>query len=198
VTRLVLASSNPGKLREFAAILAPLQVQLVSQGELGIADAEEPHDTFVENALAKARHAARASGLAALADDSGICVEALGGAPGVRSARYAGEPRSDERNNVQLVRALSGQANRRAHYSCVIVLMRHAADPEPLIAEGRWRGEVIDQPRGQGGFGYDPYFLLPALGCTAAELDPAHKNRISHRALAAQRLLALIDECGWA
>ena len=198
MTRLVLASSNPGKLREFAAILAPLQVQLVSQGELGIADAEEPHDTFVENALAKARHAARASGLAALADDSGICVEALGGAPGVRSARYAGEPRSDERNNVQLVRALSGQANRRAHYSCVIVLMRHAADPEPLIAEGRWRGEVIDQPRGQGGFGYDPYFLLPALGCTAAELDPAHKNRISHRALAAQRLLALIDECGWA
>ncbi|MEO7402442.1 MAG: RdgB/HAM1 family non-canonical purine NTP pyrophosphatase [Burkholderiales bacterium] len=192
--RLVLASSNAGKLREFAMLLAPLEIEVVAQRTLGIPDADEPHFTFVENALAKARHASRASGLPALADDSGVCVDALGGEPGVHSARYAGEPSSDARNNAKLVASLAGQADRRAHYYCVIVLVRRADDPEPLIAEGRWQGEVIDTPRGASGFGYDPYFLLPALGRTAAELDPAFKNKVSHRGLAIERLRGLIAE----
>ena len=192
--RLVLASSNAGKLREFAMLLAPLEIEVLAQGTLEIGDAEEPHFTFVENALAKARHASSLSSLPALADDSGICVDALGGEPGVHSARYAGEPRSDDRNNAKLVASLAGQANRRAHYYCVIVLVRRADDPEPLIAEGRWQGEVIDTPRGAGGFGYDPYFLLPALGQTAAELDPSLKNKVSHRGLAIERLRGLIAE----
>ena len=191
---MILASSNPGKLREFERILAPLQARIVSQADLGIGEAAEPHATFIENALAKARHAARAGGLPALADDSGICVEALRGAPGVHSARFAGEPRSDERNNRKLVDALEGAADRRAHYYCVIVLLRGADDPEPLIAEGRWEGEVIAVPRGEGGFGYDPYFWLPALGRTAAELEPEQKNALSHRGVAARRLLALMQE----
>lgn len=192
--RIILASSNPGKLREYREILAPLERAVVAQSELGILDADEPHATFLENALAKARHASRVGRLPALADDSGICVEALGGEPGVHSARFAGEPRSDARNNRKLAEALAGRADRRAHYYCVIVLLRHADDPEPVVAEGRWHGELIDAPRGTGGFGYDPYFLLPELGKTAAELDAAHKNRISHRGVAAQRLLALLRE----
>ena len=196
--RLVLASNNPGKLREFRQILSPLGIELVPQSELGIAEAGEPHGTFVENALAKARHASSRSGLPAFADDSGICVAALGGAPGVHSARYAGAPsagRSDDRdarNNRKLVEALADKADRRAHYACVIVLVRHAADPEPLIAEGRWQGVVIATPRGDGGFGYDPYFLLPELGRTAAELMPDEKNAISHRGQAMRRLVEML------
>ena len=188
--KLVMASSNRGKLREFEALLAPLGIEVIPQSALDIADAEEPHDTFVENALAKARHASRLSGLPALADDSGICVRALDGRPGVHSARFAGEPRSDERNNLKVIELLRGHADRRAHYYCVIVLMRHGNDPEPLIADGAWHGEVIDAPRGEGGFGYDPYFLLPDLGLTAAELEPARKNAISHRGKALRRLIA--------
>ena len=187
--RLVLASRNPGKLKELQALLQPVQWAVVPQDDLAIPEAPEPHLTFVENALAKARHAARHSGLAALADDSGLCVSALGGAPGVISAHYAGEPKSDERNNRKLVESLRGVEDRRAHYYCVLVLLRSAEDPEPLIAEGRWEGEVVLTPQGSGGFGYDPYFYLPALGCTVAELEPAEKNRMSHRALALRRLL---------
>ena len=194
--RLVLASSNPGKIREFRELLAPLELEVVPQGELGVAEAEEPHATFVENALAKARHASSQARLPALADDSGICVAALGGEPGVHSARFAGEPRSDARNNEKLVALLADQSDRRAHYYCVIVLVRHADDPEPLIAEGRWHGEVVATPRGSGGFGYDPYFLLPDLGRTAAELSPEEKHAASHRGKALRRLIALLREQG--
>ena len=194
MNRIVLASGNAGKLREFAELLAPEGFEIVPQGTLGVPEAEEPHFTFVENALAKARHAAAHTGLPALADDSGICVSALGGEPGVHSARYAGEPKSDDRNNAKLVAALAGNPDRRAHYYCVIVLVRRADDPEPLIAEGRWHGEVIDSPRGAGGFGYDPYFLIPEFGRTVAELDPPTKNAASHRGTALRRLLALVKE----
>ncbi len=192
MNRIVLASGNPGKLTELRALLAPLGIECVSQAELGIAEADEPHDTFVENALAKARHACHASGLPALADDSGICVAALGGRPGVRSARFAGDPKSDARNNAMLVASLRDSANREAHYACVVVLMRHAADPEPLVASGTWHGEIVDTPRGSGGFGYDAHFFLPEFGCTAAELDPARKNASSHRGIALRRLVALL------
>ena len=192
--RLVLASSNLGKVNELRELLAPLGIEVVPQGALGVPDAEEPHATFVENALAKARHAARHARLPALADDSGICVAALAGEPGVHSARFAGEPKSDQRNNAKLVALLKDQPDRRAHYYCVVVLVRHGDDPEPLIAEGRWHGEVIDTPRGAGGFGYDPYFLLPDLGRTAAELSPREKHAVSHRGKALRRLLALLRE----
>jgi len=192
--RLVLASSNAGKLREFRELLAPLGIEVTPQAELGVPDADEPHATFVENALGKARNAARHTGLPALADDSGICVAALGGEPGVHSARFGGEPKSDARNNERLVELVSSHTDRRAHYYCVAVLVRHAEDPEPMIAEGRWHGEVIDHPRGTGGFGYDPYFFVPALGKTAAELDPARKNILSHRGKALARLLNLLRE----
>jgi len=188
--RLVLASNNAGKLREFRALLAPLGVAVLTQGELGIPEAEEPHFTFVENALAKARHAARLSGLPALADDSGICVHALGGAPGVLSARYGGEPKSDTRNNEKLLTDLAPHADRRAHYVCVLVLVRHADDPQPLIAEGEWHGELLTAARGDGGFGYDPLFLIPALGQTVAELPADLKNRLSHRGQAMAQLAA--------
>ena len=201
--KLVIASGNPGKIREFEQMLAPLGFEVVPQSQLGIAEAEEPHATFVENALAKARHASRLSGSAAFADDSGICVAALGGEPGVHSARYAGPTPShvaygreeqDERNNRKLIAALSDEPNRRAHYYCVIVLVRHGGDPEPLIAEGRWHGEVIDTPRGSNGFGYDPYFHVPGLGRTAAELDAAEKNAVSHRGQALKQLVARLIE----
>ncbi|MCA3132487.1 MAG: RdgB/HAM1 family non-canonical purine NTP pyrophosphatase [Betaproteobacteria bacterium] len=190
--QLVLASGNAGKLRELAALLAPLHMQCVAQSALGIAEAAEPHHTFLENALAKARHASAASGLPALADDSGLCVAALGGEPGVHSARYAGEPLNDGRNNAQLVARLAGVADRRAHYACVIVLVRHPSDPEPLVAQGRWHGVIQDEPRGDGGFGYDPHFFLPEEGCTAAQLPEARKNASSHRAQALLRLLELL------
>jgi len=193
---LVIASSNPGKLRELEALLAPLGIAIVPQAKLGIGEAEEPHGTFVENAIAKARHASRLARLPALADDSGICALALGGEPGVHSARFAGEPKSDERNNQKLVAALAGKDDRRAHYTCVMVLLQHAEDPEPVIAEGHWQGEIIDTPRGQNGFGYDPYFYLADFGMTAAELDPARKNTISHRGKALRRLIAQLKERG--
>jgi len=194
VKKLVLASSNPGKLREFEALLAPLGMEVVPQANLGIADAEEPHGTFVENALAKARHASRRSSLPALADDSGICVGALGGEPGVHSARFAGEPKSDARNNEKLAQLLAGKDDRRAHYYCVVVLLRHAEDPEPMIAEGTWAGEIVAEPRGANGFGYDPYFFLRDFGKTAAELEPEQKNLVSHRGKALRRLLAKLRE----
>jgi XTP/dITP diphosphohydrolase len=194
MNKLVLASSNPGKLREFRQMLSPLGIEVVPQSELGIPDTEEPHETFLENALAKARHASQASGLPAFADDSGICVDALNGAPGVVSARYAAagagaREEQDRRNNRKLIAELRGKSDRSAHYYCVIVLLRRADDPEPLIAEGRWHGEVTDTPRGANGFGYDPYFLLPALGKTAAELDADEKNAISHRGQALRELV---------
>jgi len=179
--QLVLASNNPGKIREISAILAPLAIEVIPQAQLNIPEADEPHGTFIENALAKARHAAVASGLPALADDSGICVDALDGAPGVYSARFAGDPRSDERNNQRLLELLALSDNRTAHYYCVIVVLRHVDDPQPLIAEGEWQGEVLRAPRGTGGFGYDPLFLDPRLGLTGAELPMEKKNRISHR-----------------
>ncbi|CAN7246906.1 dITP/XTP pyrophosphatase [compost metagenome] len=194
--RLVLASNNAGKLREFGALLAPLGFDVVPQGELGIPEAEEPFATFVENALAKARHASRLAGLPALADDSGICVQALDGAPGVYSARYAqmaGQARSDAANNAHLVSQLAGKLNRHAHYYCVLVFVRHAEDPCPIIAEGLWHGEVVDAPRGAGGFGYDAHFLLPRLGKTAAELSPEEKNTVSHRAQALRALVARLQ-----
>ncbi len=185
----MLASNNAGKLRELYAALAPHGIEPVTQGELGIPEAEEPHCTFVENALAKARHASAASGLPALADDSGICVVALGGAPGVHSARFAGEPRSDGRNNKRLLDALHGATDRRAWYHAVLVLVLSAEDPQPLIAEGSWHGEIAHAPRGEGGFGYDPIFWLPGLACTSAELDVATKQRLSHRGQALRALL---------
>jgi XTP/dITP diphosphohydrolase len=190
VRRLVLASSNPGKLVEFRRLLAPLGVDVIPQAELGIANADEPHVTFVENALAKARHASALAELPALADDSGICVRALGGAPGVQSARYAGEPKSDARNNAKLVAALAGVADRRAHYACVLALVRHAGDPEPILAEGQWHGTIVDTPRGGGGFGYDPHFLDASTGRTAAELPLERKNELSHRGKAMRALIA--------
>ncbi|MEI2414640.1 RdgB/HAM1 family non-canonical purine NTP pyrophosphatase [Orrella sp. JC864] len=191
--RIVLASNNAGKLREFSSLFAPLGVQLLPQGELGVSEAEEPHPTFVENALAKARHASRATGLPAIADDSGLCVAALGNAPGVRSARYAqdaGAGQGDEANNRLLLQALQGQADRRASYVAVLVLVRAHDDPLPLIAQGQWHGEIAPAPRGGQGFGYDPCFYLPSHGKTVAELDPAEKNRCSHRAIALRALVA--------
>lgn len=191
--KLVIASNNQGKLREIGELLAPLAIDVVPQSAFNIGEADEPHITFVENALAKARHASRCSGLPALADDSGICVSALGGAPGVNSARYAGEPRSDERNNLKLIEALKNQMDRRAYYYCVIVLVRHADDPQPVIADGSWHGEIIDSPRGTGGFGYDPYFYLPEFGKTSAELTAEQKNQISHRGQALAKLVELLQ-----
>ncbi len=187
--RLVLASNNPGKLKEFGEMLAPLDFEVLPQQAFAIPEAEEPHPTFVENALAKARHAARLSGLPALADDSGLCVAALGGAPGVLSARYGGEPKSDARNNARLLADLAGQEDRRAHYVCVLVLLSHAQDPQPLIFEAEWHGEILREPRGRGGFGYDPLFLVPGLGLSAAEISSSQKNALSHRGLALAKLL---------
>ena len=194
ITKLVLASGNEGKLREFSRLMLPLGIDVVAQGALGIADADEPHPTFIENALAKARHASMHASLPALADDSGICVDALDGAPGVLSARYAGEPRSDARNNEKLLQALAGVADRRAHYYCVLALVRHAGDPEPVFAEGRWPGRVIDVARGAGGFGYDPYFEDLQTGMTGAQMLLAQKNAISHRGQAMRALIARLQQ----
>jgi XTP/dITP diphosphohydrolase len=188
--KLVIASNNPGKLREFQFLLQPLGIEVLTQAQLGIAEADEPHVTFIENALAKARHVSRLSGLPALADDSGICVAALDGAPGVLSARYAGDaPKSDQRNNEKLLQAMQGVPDRRAHYYCVLVLLHHADDPQPLIAEGEWHGEIALQPGGDGGFGYDPLFWLPELGKTSAQLEREQKHAISHRGKALKVLL---------
>ncbi|MFN4342408.1 MAG: RdgB/HAM1 family non-canonical purine NTP pyrophosphatase [Azonexus sp.] len=187
--KLVLASNNAKKMKELNALLAPLGFEVIPQGQLGIPEAEEPHCTFVENALAKARHAAQHSGLPALADDSGLCVDALHGAPGVLSARYAGDPKSDARNNEKLLAHLQGAPNRKAHFYCVLVLVRAANDPQPIIAEGEWPGEILPEPQGKGGFGYDPLFFLPEWGRTAAEMDAETKNRVSHRGRAMQKLI---------
>ena len=192
--KLVLASNNPGKLREIRALL-PSSMEIVLQASLGIPEAEEPHPTFVENALGKARHASRAARLPALADDSGLCVPALGGAPGVHSAYYAGREGTreerDARNNQKLLAELKEE--RAAYYYCAMVLVRHPEDPRPLIAEGLWHGEIARAPRGAGGFGYDPLFLVTKLGKTAAELPADQKNRLSHRARALDNLLKLLD-----
>jgi XTP/dITP diphosphohydrolase len=188
--RLILASNNAGKLKEFSELLGPIGFELHTQGEFNVPEAEEPFATFVENALAKARHASRLTGLPALADDSGVCVNALGGAPGVYSARYAGEPKSDTRNNEKVIADLAAHADKSAYYYCVLVYVRHADDPQPVIADGAWHGEIIAKPRGSNGFGYDPYFLLPLLGKTAAELSPQEKNAISHRGQALRALVA--------
>ena len=196
LSRLVLASGNAGKLREFRRLLMPLGIDVIAQAELGIDETEEPHPTFVENALAKARHASAHAKLPALADDSGVCVRALDGAPGVLSARYAGEPKSDARNNAKLIAALSAVADRRAHYACVLALMRHAEDPEPIITEGAWHGTIIDVPRGSGGFGYDPHFLDIATGLTGAELPLDRKNELSHRGKAIRALIARLSAAG--
>jgi len=200
VTKVVLASNNPGKLREFSAILARADIDMVAQGELGVPEADEPYLTFVENALAKARHASQITGLPALADDSGLTVAALKGAPGVFSARYAalaGGEKSDAANNRRLVQQLAGIENRSACYVAVLVYVRSADDPMPVIAQGVWQGLIIDGPKGSNGFGYDAHFYLPSLGKTAAELDPAEKNRCSHRAQALQSLLqALSHQAG--
>ncbi|MCK9201705.1 MAG: RdgB/HAM1 family non-canonical purine NTP pyrophosphatase [Gallionella sp.] len=188
--KLVIASNNQGKLREFQRMLAPLGIEVLTQSQLGISEAEEPHCTFVENALAKARHVSRESGLPALADDSGICVDALGGVPGVISARYAGDnPKSDARNNEKLLREMQGVTDRHAHYYCVLVLVRHADDPQPLIAEGEWHGMIAHEERGDGGFGYDPMFWLPELDRMSSELDHDEKAQLSHRAKALKVLL---------
>ena len=168
--------------------------EVVLQGHLGVAAADEPHGTFVENALAKARHAAASTGLPALADDSGLCVDALGGAPGILSARFAGAPTDDARNNLELLRRLAGVTRRQAHYTCVLVAVRTVDDPEPLIVDARWHGEIAQAPHGQRGFGYDPLFYVPEIGMSAAELDPAHKNRISHRGLAFTALAAKLAD----
>jgi XTP/dITP diphosphohydrolase len=195
--KLVLASNNAKKLIELQALFTPLGIELVTQGSLGIPEAEEPFETFAENALAKARHAARLSGLPALADDSGLSVEALGGAPGVRSARYAldaGGEKSDAANNARLLRELAGVTDRRARFVCALVAVRSVDDPEPLVAMGRWAGEILTVPSGDGGFGYDPLMHIPALGQTVASLPADLKNRHSHRALAAVQLIQQFRE----
>ena len=194
--QVVLASNNAGKLKEFSAILSEAGITMVPQGQLGVPEADEPFGTFVENALAKARHASRLTGLPALADDSGLCVDALDGAPGVYSARYAvlerGGEKSDAANNALLVQRLQGQADRRACYVALLVYVRHAEDPRPIIVEGIWRGEIVDQAQGDQGFGYDPHFYIPEFQRTVAQLPPELKNRHSHRGQALQRLLTLL------
>lgn len=196
--KLVLASNNAGKLREFSALLAPLGCQVIAQGELHVPEAEEPFHTFIENALAKARHASRLTGLPALADDSGLCVDALGGAPGVLSARFAGEPKSDARNNAALLAALDGKTPRSGHYYCVLVLVRHADDPQPIIADGVWRGQVLSAAQGDGGFGYDPLFQAQGESVSVAQMDAAAKNAVSHRGQAMRALAAKLAELGQA
>jgi len=192
--KLVIASNNPGKLREIGHLLEPLGLEVLPQSVFDISEVDEPYCTFIENALAKARHASRCSGLPALADDSGICVNVLNGQPGIHSARYAGEPKSDERNNQKLIEALTHQSDHNAHYYCVMVLVRHVDDPQPIIADGSWHGQIIPQPRGNGGFGYDPHFYLPELGVTSAELPLEQKNKISHRSQALIRLVESIRQ----
>jgi XTP/dITP diphosphohydrolase len=190
IEKLVIASNNAGKLSELRHLLEPLGIEVLPQSQFKVSEVDEPHRTFLENAIVKARHACKRTGLPSLADDSGICVNALNGQPGVLSARYSGEPKSDERNNLKLIDALSSQADRGAHYYCVLVLLRHAEDPQPIIADGSWHGEIVPDKRGDGGFGYDPHFYLPDLGKTAAELPMEQKNRISHRGQALARLLS--------
>jgi XTP/dITP diphosphohydrolase len=187
--KIVLASNNPGKVRELRRLLEPIGLEVIPQADLGIAEVDEPHLTFVENALAKARHASAQAKLPAIADDSGLCVPALGGAPGVISARYGGEPKSDARNNARLIAELHNVADRRAHYYCMLVLVRSPDDPEPIIAEGAWHGRIVDTPRGSGGFGYDPHFEDLETAMTGAELPLERKNALSHRGKAIRALI---------
>ena len=189
MSKLVLASNNAKKARELEALLAPLGLEVVPQSVLNVPEADEPHATFLENAIAKARHASAHTGLPALADDSGVCVVALGGEPGVHSARFAGEPRSDLRNNELLLSKLAGCEDRRAYFYTAVVLVRHPGDPRPLVADGEWHGEILHAPRGENGFGYDPLFYLPDLEQTAAELDAGLKNTLSHRGAAMRHML---------
>lgn len=191
--QLVIATGNKGKLREIQALLAPLNISVIPQSELNVPEAPEPHCTFIENALAKARNASLHTGLPALADDSGLCLEALNGAPGVHSAYFAGEPRSDEKNNAHLLEVLTQHHNRFAHYYCCMVLVRKHDDPQPLIAEGIWSGAILKVPRGEGGFGYDPLFMDNMTGKSVAELDTEIKNKISHRGQAMRKMLHLIE-----
>lgn len=193
LSKLVIASGNKGKLREIQHLLSPLNIEIIPQSVLNVPECEEPFFTFLENALAKARHASKYTGLPALADDSGLCVDALQGSPGVLSARYAGEPKSDERNNQKLLEVLGTEDNRHAHFYCVMVLVRHELDPEPLIAEGRWAGEILTEYRGNNGFGYDPLFLDAKTGKTVAELPLDIKSRISHRGHAMTKLLLQLE-----
>jgi XTP/dITP diphosphohydrolase len=197
--KVVLASNNAKKLKELGEILTPLGWELVAQGQLGVSECAEPHCTFVENALEKARHASRLTGLPALADDSGLCVAALGGAPGVQSARYAqgtaDEAKSDARNNAKLLAELAGHDDRRAHFVSLIVFVRHADDPQPIIAEGEWHGEILAAERGSAGFGYDPLFYIRELDQTSAELPAAEKNRRSHRGQALARFVERLQAC---
>ena len=190
--RMVLASNNQGKLRELGDLLAGLHLDIIPQARFGVSEAEETGLTFVENAIIKARHAAKMTGLPAIADDSGIEVDALNGIPGIYSARYAGQGATDEANNRKLLQALDGvpDAQRNARYQCLIVYMRHAFDPTPIICGGSWEGRILTAPRGTGGFGYDPIFFVPTHHCSAGELDAVEKNRISHRGLALRKLLA--------
>ena len=195
---LVLASNNKGKLREFQAMFAELGVDVINQGALGVEACPEPFGTFIENCLAKARHASKMTGRPAMADDSGVCVNALNGMPGVLSARFAGEPSDDAANNRLLVERLQGKDDRRAHYTCVLTAVRTPGDPEPLVAVGRWYGEICDEPAGEGGFGYDPHFFVPEYGRTAAELTAEEKNRVSHRGKALVQMHKLLREAwGW-
>ena len=193
LSKLVIASGNKGKLREIQHLLSPLNIEIIPQSLLNVPECEEPYFTFLENALAKARHASKYTGLPALADDSGLCVDALQGSPGVLSARYAGDPKSDERNNQKLLEVLGTEENRHAHFYCVMVLVRHELDPEPLIAEGRWAGEILTEYRGNDGFGYDPLFLDAKTGKTVAELPLDIKSRISHRGHAMTKLLLQLE-----
>ena len=192
--QLVIATGNSGKLREIQALLQPLNIEVVPQTAFKVPEAAEPHCTFIENALAKARHASQCTGLPALADDSGLCVEALQGAPGVHSAYFGGEPRSDAKNNAYLLERLKDQTNRRAYYYCALVLVRRHDDPQPLIADGIWTGEILNAPRGILGFGYDPLFLDDKTDKTGAELEPEIKNHISHRGHALRKMLLLIEK----
>ena len=194
--RIVLASNNPGKVREINQLLAKQEIQVIPQREYDVPEAKETGLTFVENALIKARNAARHSGRPAIADDSGIEVDALQGAPGVYSARFAGPGSSDDDNNRRLLEALQNipPESRSARFQCVMVYLRHAKDPTPLICQGTWEGQILEAPRGAGGFGYDPLFLVTGQGCTSAELPPEEKNRLSHRGQALRRLLAALSE----
>jgi XTP/dITP diphosphohydrolase len=191
--KIVLASNNAGKVKEFNALLSPLGFEVIPQGLLGIPSCEEPFPSFIENAITKARHASKLSGLPALADDSGICVDALNGLPGVLSARFALSDQkkdpSDDDNNELLIRKLTGISQRSAHFTCTLVYLESVNDPEPLIAVGKWHGQIIDSPKGASGFGYDPLFLIPELGKTAAELSSEEKNKVSHRAIALEQLM---------
>ena len=192
--KIVIASNNPGKIKEFSHLFNSLEIQVFPQSKFNVVEVEEPYQTFIENALVKARHASKQTGLPALADDSGICVDSLNGKPGVYSARYAGEPKSDQRNNQLLIENLRTKQDRSAHYYCIIVLVRYADDPQPIITDGSWHGRIILEPRGNSGFGYDPYFYLKDLEKTAAELSIEDKNLMSHRGKALRRLNRYLSE----